>query len=111
MVVVVRAVVVDVVVVVVVVAVVVVVVVVVVVAVLVDVVVVVLTVVVLVVDEIVDARPVNKDPLSSFKQDKQVWNSQHSSKLHDFGIPKLYVKFWWPLFLAMKFTFLFLKLA
>ena len=27
------------------------------------------------------------------------------------GIPKLYVKFWWPLFLAMKFTFLFLNLA
>ena len=28
-----------------------------------------------------------------------------------FGIPKFYVKFWWPLFLAMKFTFLFLNLA
>ena len=28
-----------------------------------------------------------------------------------FGIPKLYVKFWWPSFLAMKFTFLFLDLA
>ena len=28
-----------------------------------------------------------------------------------FGIPKLYVKFWWPLFLAIKFTFLFLDLA
>ena len=28
-----------------------------------------------------------------------------------FGIPKLYVKFWWPLFLAMKFTFLFLNLG
>ena len=28
-----------------------------------------------------------------------------------FGIPKLYVKFWWPLFLAMKFTFLFLNSA
>ena len=27
------------------------------------------------------------------------------------GIPKLYVKFLWPLFLAMKFTFLFLNLA
>ena len=27
------------------------------------------------------------------------------------GIPKLYVKFWWPLFLAMRFTFLFLNLA
>ena len=27
------------------------------------------------------------------------------------GIPKLYVKFWWSLFLAMKFTFLFLNLA
>ena len=27
------------------------------------------------------------------------------------GIPKLYVKFWWPLFLAIKFTFLFLNLA
>ena len=27
------------------------------------------------------------------------------------GIPKLYVKFWWPLFLALKFTFLFLNLA
>ena len=26
-------------------------------------------------------------------------------------MPKLYVKFWWPLFLAMKFTFLFLNLA
>ena len=26
-------------------------------------------------------------------------------------IPKLYVKFWWPLFLAMKFTFLFVNLA
>ena len=25
------------------------------------------------------------------------------------GIPKLYVKFWWPLFLVMKFTFLFLN--
>ena len=24
-----------------------------------------------------------------------------------FGIPKLYVRFWWPSFLAMKFTFLF----
>ena len=23
------------------------------------------------------------------------------------SIPKLHVKFWWPLFLAMKFTFLF----
>ena len=28
-----------------------------------------------------------------------------------YGVPKLYVKFWWPLFLALKFTFLFLKLA
>ena len=28
-----------------------------------------------------------------------------------FGIPKLYVKFWWPLFLPMVFTFLFLNLA
>ena len=28
-----------------------------------------------------------------------------------FGIPKLDVKFWWPLFLAMKITLLFLKLA
>ena len=28
-----------------------------------------------------------------------------------FGIPKLYVEFWWPLFLALKFTFLFLNLA
>ena len=28
-----------------------------------------------------------------------------------FGIPKLYAKLWWPLFLAMKFTFLFLNLA
>ena len=28
-----------------------------------------------------------------------------------FGIPKLYVKFWLPLFLAIKFTFLFLNLA
>ena len=28
-----------------------------------------------------------------------------------FGIPKLYVKFWWPFFLAKKFTFLFLNLA
>ena len=27
------------------------------------------------------------------------------------GIPKLYVKFWWPLFLAITFTFLFLNLA
>ena len=27
------------------------------------------------------------------------------------GIPKLYVKFRWPLFLAMKFTYLFLNLA
>ena len=27
------------------------------------------------------------------------------------GIPKLYVKFWWPLFLALKFTFLILDLA
>ena len=27
------------------------------------------------------------------------------------GIPKLYVKFWWLLFLAIKFTFLFLNLA
>ena len=27
------------------------------------------------------------------------------------GIPKLSVKFWWPLFLAVKFTFLFLNLA
>ena len=27
------------------------------------------------------------------------------------GIPKLYIKFWWQLFLAMKFTFLFLNLA
>ena len=27
------------------------------------------------------------------------------------GIPKLYVKFWWPLFLAMKFTFSFLNLG
>ena len=27
------------------------------------------------------------------------------------GIPKLYVKFWWPLFLAMTFTFLFLNLG
>ena len=27
------------------------------------------------------------------------------------GIPKLYVEFWWPLFLATKFTFLFLYLA
>ena len=27
------------------------------------------------------------------------------------GIPKLYVKFWRPLFLAIKFTFLFLNLA
>ena len=27
------------------------------------------------------------------------------------GIPKLYVKFRWPLFLAMKFTFLFLNLG
>ena len=25
------------------------------------------------------------------------------------GIPKLYVKFWWPLFLVTKFTFLFQK--
>ena len=25
--------------------------------------------------------------------------------------PKLYVKFWWPLFLALKFTFLSLNLA
>ena len=25
------------------------------------------------------------------------------------GIPKLQVKFWWPLLLAMKFTFLFIK--
>ena len=28
-----------------------------------------------------------------------------------YGIPKIYVKFWWPLFLALKFTFLFLNLA
>ena len=28
-----------------------------------------------------------------------------------FGTPKLYVKFGWPLFLAMKFTFSFLNLA
>ena len=28
-----------------------------------------------------------------------------------FGIPKLYVKFWRPLFLAIKFTFSFLNLA
>ena len=28
-----------------------------------------------------------------------------------FGILKLYMKFWWPLFLAMKFTFLFLNLG
>ena len=27
------------------------------------------------------------------------------------GIHKFYMKFWWPLFLAMKFTFLFLNLA
>ena len=27
------------------------------------------------------------------------------------GIPRLYVKFWWPLFLAIRFTFLFLNLA
>ena len=27
------------------------------------------------------------------------------------GIPKLYLKLWWLLFLAMKFTFLFLILA
>ena len=27
------------------------------------------------------------------------------------GIPKLYVTFWWPLFLAIKFIFLFLNLA
>ena len=27
------------------------------------------------------------------------------------GIPKLYVKFWWPLLLALKFTLLFLNLA
>ena len=27
------------------------------------------------------------------------------------GILKLYVKFWWPLFLAMKFTYLFLNLT
>ena len=27
------------------------------------------------------------------------------------GIPKLYVTFWWPLFLALKFTFLFLNVA
>ena len=27
------------------------------------------------------------------------------------GSPKLNVKFWWPLFLAKKFTFLFLNLA
>ena len=26
-------------------------------------------------------------------------------------IPNLYVKFWWPLFLTMDFTFLFLNLA
>ena len=28
-----------------------------------------------------------------------------------FGNPKLFVKFWWPLFLALNFTFLFLNLA
>ena len=28
-----------------------------------------------------------------------------------FGILKLFVKFWWPLFLAIKFTFLFLNLG
>ena len=28
-----------------------------------------------------------------------------------FDIPKLYVKLWWPLFFAMKFTFIFLNLA
>ena len=27
------------------------------------------------------------------------------------GIPTVYVKFWWPLFLALKFTFLFITLA
>ena len=34
-----------------------------------------------------------------------------TAKKGGFGIPKLFVKFWWPLFLAMKFTFLFLNLA
>ena len=28
-----------------------------------------------------------------------------------FGIPKLYVNFWWPIFLPIKFTSLFLTLA
>ena len=28
-----------------------------------------------------------------------------------FAIPKLYVKFWWPLFLAINLAFLFLDLA
>ena len=32
-------------------------------------------------------------------------------RLISFGIPKLYVKLWWPLFFIMKFTFLFLNLA
>ena len=27
------------------------------------------------------------------------------------SIPKLYMEFWWPLFLAKKFTFLFLNLV
>ena len=28
-----------------------------------------------------------------------------------FGIPNFFVKFWWPLFFAIKYTFLFLNVA
>ena len=36
---------------------------------------------------------------------------RNNSKGQGVGIPTLYVKFWWPLFLALKFMFLFLNLA
>ena len=42
---------------------------------------------------------------------KWVFFRKISLKRGGSGIPKLYVEFWWPLFLAMKFIFLFLNLA
>ena len=36
-----------------------------------------------------------------------LWGGFYAIRGEGFGIPKLYVKFWWPLFLAMKFTFSF----
>ena len=41
----------------------------------------------------------------------RIYTQRPGARLGVSGIPKLHVKFWWPLFLALNFSFLFLNLA